>query len=136
MANEAPSFQLITEPAGFTIAAGGKASLEALLIRQPGFDKAVDVWVEGLNSPKAKFRADQQFGPSGDGDNINIPSVPLLIEIPASTPAGDYPIRVLGKASDGTGPTVEAISTLWIGPNGNRNDTRRPLPSISVHVIH
>ena len=136
MANEAPSFQLITQPASFTIPAGGKASLEALLIRQPGFDKAVDVWVEGLNSPKAKFRADQQFGPSGDGDNINIPSVPLLIEIPASTPAGDYPIRVFAKASDGTGPTVEAISTLWIGPNGNRNDTRRPLPSISVHVIH
>jgi hypothetical protein len=135
MANEAPSFQLITEPAGFTIPAGGKASLEALLIRQPGFDKAVDVWVEGLNSPKAHFRADQQFGPSGDGDNINIPSVPLPIEIPASTPAGDYPIRVLAKASDGTGPTVEGISTLWIGPNGNRNDTRRPLPSINVHVI-
>lgn len=135
MANEAPSFQLITEPAGFTIPAGGKASLEALLIRQPGFDKAVDVWVEGLNSPKAKFRADQQFGPSGDGDNINIPSVPLLIEIPAGTPEGDYPIRVLAKASDGTGPIVEAISTLWIGPNGSRNDTRRPMPSISVHVI-
>ncbi|MCX6613230.1 MAG: hypothetical protein NTW74_20565 [Acidobacteria bacterium] len=135
MANEAPSFQLITEPAGFTIPAGGKASLEALLIRQPGFDKAVDVWVEGLNSPKAKFRADQQFGTSGDGDNINIPSVPLLIEIPAGTPEGDYPIRVLAKASDGTGPIVEAISTLWIGPNGSRNDTRRPMPSISVHVI-
>ncbi len=135
VANEAPSFQLLTEPAGFTVRAGGEGTLEALLIRQPGFDKAVDVWVQGLNAPKAKFRADQQFGPSGDGDNINIPSVALLIKVPANTQPGDYSIRVRAKASDGTGPTVEGITTLWIGPDGNRNDTRRPLPSIGVHVI-
>ena len=135
MANEAPSFQLLTEPAGFNVRAGSEGTLEALLIRQPGFNKAVDVWVEGLNSPKAKFRADQQFGPSGDGDNINIPSVPLIIKVPADQQPGDYSIRVRAKASDGTGPTVEGIATLWIGPDGNRNDTRRPLPSIGVHVI-
>ena len=79
--------------------------------------------------------SDQQFGPSGDGDNINIPSVPLIIKVPANQEPGDYLIRVRAKASDGTGPTVEGIATLWIGPDGNRNDTRRPLPSIGVHVI-
>jgi hypothetical protein len=130
----APGFQLLTEPAGFTIAAGNEGTLEALLIKQPGFEKAVDVWVEGFESTRAHFRADMHFGPSGDGDNINIPSMPLVIKIPAGTAPGDYPIKVLGKAADGTGPTVEAISTLWIGPNGKRNDTRRPLPAVSIHV--
>ena len=50
-----------------------------LLIRETGFDRAVDVWIEGLPeggqspSPKGRFRADQFLGVSADGDNIIIP---------------------------------------------------------------
>ncbi len=134
IASELPSFQLLSEPAQFTVRAGSEGKLSALLIKQPGFEKAVDVWVEGMPSSKAQFRADQHFGPSGDGDNINIPVVHLLVKVPEGTPPGDYPIRLLGRASDSSGPIVEGITTIWIGPDGNRNDTRRPLPAITVHV--
>lgn len=129
-----PGFQLVTEPEELTVAAGGEATLTALLMKQPGFEKAVDVWVEGIATARGLFRAEQQFGPSGDGDNINIPSVPLRLRIPAGTAAGDYVLRVKGRAADGTGPVVEGFTTLWIGPQGNRNDTRRPLPAIQVYV--
>jgi len=134
IASESPGFQLITEPGEFTVAAGGEGTLFALLIKQPGFEKAVDVWVEGFPATKAHFRADMHFGPSGDGDNINIPAMPLKVQVPKGTPPGDYPIKVFGKFADGTGAIVEAIATLWIGPNGKRNDTRRPLPAVTVHV--
>lgn len=135
MANEAPGFQLITEPEEFVVTAGGTAVLEALLIKQPGFEKAVDVWVEGMPATKGTFRADQHFGPSGDGDNINIPSVELTVRPAEDMAPGDYVIRVRARASDGTGPVVEGLATLWIGPNGKRNDTRRPLPGVAVHVV-
>lgn len=133
--NEAPSFQLLFEPEELAVAAGEEAELEALLIKQPGFEKAVDVWVEGYPEAKGQFRADQHFGPSGDGDNINIPVVKLRLKIPADTAAGDYPIRLRGRAADGSGPIVEGLSTLWIGPEGKRNDTRRPLPQPSLYVL-
>ena len=133
--NEAPSFQLLFEPEELAVAAGEEAELEALLIKQPGFEQAVDVWVEGHPEAKGQFRADQHFGPSGDGDNINIPVVKLRLKIPAGTPAGDYPIRLRGRAADRSGPVVEGLSTMWIGPEGKRNDTRRPLPKPSLYVL-
>ncbi len=137
MASQAPSFQLLTEPEEFTMPPGKEAELETLLIREPGFDQAVDVWVEGLpkgaTANRGQFRADQVFGPSGDGDNINIPAVPLKIHLPETVAVGEYPIRVFGRATNG-GSIVEAFTTLWIGPRGKRNDTRRPLPKIVLHV--
>ena len=135
--SESPSFQLLTEPEEVTIAAGGDAHLEALLIREPGFEQAVEVWIEGLPpgaaSTTAQFRADQVFGPSGDGDNINIPAVTMKIHMPESVIPGEYPIRVRGKVANSEA-IVEGFTTLWIGPTGKRNDTRRPLPQILLHV--
>ncbi len=137
LASQAPSFQLLTEPEEFSISPGSDAELETLLIREPGFDEAVDVWIEGLpkgaTASRGQFRSDQVFGPSGDGDNINIPAVPLKIHLPETIALGEYPIRVFGKAASG-GSTVEAFTTLWIGPRGKRNDTRRPLPRIVLHA--
>ncbi len=131
---EATSFQILYEPEELAAVAGAETEFEALLIRQPGFDKAVDVWVEGHPEAVGHFRADQHFGPSGDGDNINIPVAKLKLKIPAGTPAGDYSIRLRGQSADRSGPVVEGLSTLWIGPQGKRNDTRRPLPQPAVYV--
>jgi hypothetical protein len=131
---EAPGFQLLYEPEELSGPAGGEVEFEALLIKQPGFEKAVDVWVEGHPEARGSFRADQHFGPSGDGDNINIPSLRLKLRIPPATPPGDYPIRLRARAQGSDTAPVEALSTLWIGPKGKRNDTRRPLPEPSVYV--
>ncbi|MFN7920507.1 MAG: hypothetical protein U0Q16_10445 [Bryobacteraceae bacterium] len=135
--SEEPGFQLITEPEEFTIPRGGEAELSALLIRQPGFEGAVDVWVEGLPSGaeagRGAFRAGQFFGPSGDGDNVIIPEARLKIRVPNGLELGEYPIRVVGRASGG--PLVEAFTTLWIGPRGKRNDVRRPMPAITMTVV-
>jgi hypothetical protein len=134
IAEEAPSFQLLYEPEELSATAGEEVEFKALLIKHPGFEKAVDVWVEGHPEAKGQFRADMHFGPSGDGDNINIPIVKLKLKVPAEAPAGDYAIALRGRAADGSGAVVEGLSTLWIGPNGNRNDTRRPLPRPSLYV--
>ena len=131
---EAPGFQLLYEPEELAGAAGAEVEFEALLIKEPGFERAVDVWVEGHPEARGQFRADQHFGPSGDGDNINIPAVRLKLRIPPTAPPGDYPVRLRARAAGGTGPVVEGLSTLWIGPNGKRNDTRRPLPEPAVYV--
>ena len=96
---EAPSFQLLFEPEELSAAPGQEVEFEALLIKHPGFEKAVDVWVEGHPEARGQFRADQHFGPSGDGDNINIPIVNLKLRIPPDTPPGDYPIRLRARAS-------------------------------------
>ncbi len=132
--SDSPGFQLLFEPEGLAGAAGEEVEVNALLIKQPGFEKAVEVWVEGHPEAQGSFRADQHFGPSGDGDNINIPSLRLKLRIPPGTPKGDYPIRLRGRATGDTAAPVEALSTLWIGPKGQRNDTRRPLPQPSVWV--
>ena len=137
IAQQTPSFQLLTEPEEFTISPGSEGELETLLIREPGFQEAVDVWIEGLpkgaTATRGRFRADQVFGPSGDGDNINIPVAPLKIRVPETLASGEYAIHVRGQASSG-GDIVEGFTTLWIGPRGKRNDTRRPLPQILLHV--
>lgn len=132
--SDSPGFQLLFEPEEPAAQAGEEVEFEALLIKQPGFEKAVEVWVEGHPEARGRFRADQHFGPSGDGDNINIPSLRLKLRIPHGTATGDYPIRLRARAEGDTGAPVEALSTLWIGPKGKRNDTRRPLPQPAVWV--
>jgi hypothetical protein len=135
MDGSSPGFQLLFEPEELAVRAGQEAEIEALLIKEPGFEKAVDVWVEGHPEVRGQFRADQHFGPSGDGDNINIPSVRLRIRVPAGTRPGPFPIRLRARAADGSGKIVQGLATLWIGPKGKRNDTRRPLAQPSVFVI-
>ena len=127
----APGFQLLYQPEELAGAAGETVELEALLIKEPGFEKAVEVWVEGHPEARGRFRADQHFGPSGDGDNINIPAVRLQLRIPAGTARGAYPVRLRGRVEGGE-EVVEGLSTLWIGPQ--RNDARRPVPGPSVWV--
>lgn len=131
---EAPGFQLLYEPEAVAGVAGEEVEVEALLIKQPGFERAVEVWVEGHPEARGRFRADQHFGPSGDGDNINIPALRLKLRIPPGTPPGEYPVRLRGRAEGDGGAPVEALATMWIGPKGNRNDTRRPLARPSVWV--
>ena len=135
MDRQAPSFQLLVEPEELSAAAGAETEVSVLLIKEPGFEQAVEVWVEGHPEARGQFRADQHFGPSGDGDNINIPVVKLKLKVPADAPPGDYPLRVRGQAAGGSGAVVAGLSTLWIGPQGNRNDTRRPLPQPALYVI-
>jgi hypothetical protein len=109
-----------------------------LLIRDPGFEGAPEVWIEGLpqgiQAGKAAFRADQFFGPSADSDNIIIPEAPVHISAGETVAPGAYPIRVLGREGPG-GPVIEAHTSLWIGPPRKRNDVRRPLPSVTVTVV-
>ena len=47
---------------------------------------------------------------------------------------GDYDLRILGRAA-GREWTVQAISTLWIGPPTKRNDVRRPVESVRLTVL-
>ncbi|MEZ5353723.1 MAG: hypothetical protein R2762_13880 [Bryobacteraceae bacterium] len=137
LSNDSPGFRLLTEPEEFRIAPGQEGSMEVLLIPDPGFGEAVEVWAEGfpggVTSSRERFPGDQPFGPSGDADNILIPTVEVKIRTPASLEAGEYPIRVYGRAASG-GPAVEAFTTLWIGPPRKRNDVRRPLPAVTMSV--
>lgn len=133
-----PGFALLSDPENLNVRAGATERLGILLTQEPGFGRAVDTWVEspppGISATSGRFRADQFFGPSGDGDNIVIPVAFLDIKVDAGLPPGDYPLRVLGRA-EGARDTVEAFSTLWIGPPRKRNDVRRPLPSIRLTVL-
>ena len=133
-----PGFQLLAQPENFTVPRGESAKLSVLLIREPGFEDGVEVWVEGLPSgvdaPSGKFRADQYFGPSADGDNIIIPQLTFPIEAPASLRPGVYPFQVYGRAEPG-GRVVRAHTSLWIGPEIKRNDHRRPIPRIAMNVV-
>jgi hypothetical protein len=138
IANRAAGFSLLADPENVNVARGGEAELGVLLIREPGFEGDVEVWVEslpgGASAAPGRFRADQFFGPSADGDNIIIPELALKIKVPASLPPGDYPVRVFGRAASGD-RVVEAFTTLWIGPARKRNDVRRPLPRILLTVV-
>ena len=133
-----PGFSLLSDPENLNLRAGAVGRVGVLLIRDPGFDHAVEVWAKGLpagiTASRGRFRADQFFGPSGDGDNVIIPEVFLRVTVSEEVAAGDYPIRVMGRAS-GRKEVVEAISTLWIGAPAKRNDIRRPLPSILLTVL-
>ena len=140
ISSERPAFRLLTDPENFNIARGAEADINVLLIRETGFEGAVDVWIEGLpegvESPslKGRFRADQFFGVSADGDNIIIPALSFRLKVPEDLKLGDHPIRVSGK-SEGDERIVEACTTLWIGAPRKRNDIRRPLPRVSMNVI-
>ena len=133
-----PSFQLLAEPENFTVPKGHSAELAVLFIRQPGFEDDVEVWIDGLpgqtETLAGKFRADQFFGPSADGDNVIIPELKFRIPAPESLAPGSYPFQVRGRAGSG-GPIVEAHTSLWVGPPRKRNDIRRPLPAIAMHII-
>ncbi len=133
-----PGFALLSDPENLNLRAGARERVGVLLIREPGFDEAVDVWVEGLpegiTATRGSFRANQFFGPSSDGDNVIIPEIFLYLTVDAAVAPEDYPIRVLGRAA-GRSDVVEAISTLWIGPPRKRNDVRRPLPSVVLTVL-
>lgn len=132
-----PGFQLLVEPEEFAIARSAQAPLGILLVPDPGFKEAVKVWAEafpaGLTIGGAAFPANPVFGPSGDGDNVLIPSLELPVTAAATATPGEHPIRIFGRST--SGQTVEAFTTLWIGPKGKRNDIRRPLPVVRVTVF-
>ena len=136
--SEKPGFRLLTDPENFNVARGGEADINVLLIRETGFEAAVDVWAEGLpeglEAPQGRFRSDQFFGVSADGDNVIIPALRFRLKVPDDLELGSYPIRVLGKTG-GDERIVEAYTTLWIGPPSKRNDIRRPLPRVSMTVV-
>ena len=134
-----PGFALLSDPESLNVMAGSTERVGVLMTPEPGFQRAVDVWVEdpprGISFASSRFRADQFFGPSGDGDNIVIPSTYLDVRVAADVPAGGYPLQILGRA-EGDDRTVQAMSTLWIGPPRKRNDVRRPLGSVRLTVLH
>ena len=133
-----PRFALLSAPENLNVRAGATERIDMLMMPEPGFSDAVDVWIEdpppGVSAALAQFRADQYFGPSGDGDNVVIPTAFLDVAVDKDLPQGDYPLRIMGRAQ-GSDDTVEAFSTLWIGPPRKRNDVRRPLESIRLTVI-
>ncbi len=134
-----PRFALLTNPENLNVLPGSTERVGVLLVPEPGFERAVEAWLEnppeGIAAEPVKFRPGQFFGPSGDGDNVVIPQALLEIAVARSLPPGDYPIRILGRAAR-RGIPVEAISTLWIGPPRKRNDVRRPLEMIRLTVLH
>ena len=133
-----PGFALLSDPENLTVRPGETERVGVLMTSEPGFAQAVDVWIEdppqGISAGMGRFRADQFFGPSGDGDNIVIPTTFLDVQVDPQLPPGDYPLRIFGRAAAG-GPTVEAMSTLWIGPPRKRNDVRRPVEAIRLTVV-
>ena len=139
--NREAGFRLLVDPDNVNAARGEKARWTVLMIRDPGFDGAVEVEAAGLpkgvEAPAGRFRADQFFGPSGDGDNVIIPELRMETPIPEDLPAGDYPLRVLSRAAGAreAAAVVEAFSTLWIGAPRKRNDIRRPLPRSALTIV-
>ena len=133
-----PGFKLLSDPENLNVQPGAIERVGVLMTPEPGFDSAVDVWIEdppeGISAGPGSFRAGQFFGPSGDGDNVVIPEAFLNVRVGPDLPPGDYPLRIVGRA-DGNGQAVEAISTLWIGPPRKRNDVRRPVESIRLTVL-
>jgi len=133
-----PRFVLLAAPENLNVQAGATKRIDVLMMPEPGFRDAVDVWIEGpppgISDGLGQFRADQYFGPSGDGDNVVIPTAFLDVAVASDLPVGNYPLRIMGRAQ-GSDDTVEAFSTLWIGPPRKRNDVRRPLESIRLTVI-
>ena len=133
-----PGFVLLSDPENLNVRPGETERVGVLMVPEPGFDEAVEVWLEdppgGVASLPARFRAGQFFGPSGDGDNVVIPAAFLDIRVGSGLAPGDYPLRILGRAA-GREATVETLSTLWIGPPRKRNDVRRPLESVRLTVL-
>jgi len=134
-----PRFSLLTDPENINLPIGGEGRMGVLMIREPGFEHGVEVWAEelpaGVEATRERFRPDQFFGPSADGDNVIIPEVFLNLTLAASLTAGDYPIRVFGRSLGADPTVVEAFATLWIGPPRKRNDVRRPMPRILLTAV-
>lgn len=133
-----PGYALLADPENLNVHVGTTERVGILMTPEPGFGRAVKVWIEdppeGISAKSVEFRAGQFFGPSGDGDNVVIPEVFLEVAVDSDLPPGDYPLRLLGR-TDADSLTVEAFSTLWIGPPRKRNDVRRPLKSIRLTVL-
>ncbi|MBM3728642.1 MAG: hypothetical protein FJW40_24855 [Acidobacteria bacterium] len=135
--NEQPGFQLLSDPEEFTVRRGAEAELTVLLIREPGFEEAVEVGLEGLpagmTATVGTIRAGTYFGPSDDGDNVIIPHAALKVRVAGEVAAGEYAVRVTGKSPGGRSAT--GLTTLWIGPRGKRNDIRRPVTATTITVV-
>lgn len=133
-----PGFALLSDPENLNARPDATERIGVLLVPEPGFDQAVEVWLEdpppGVSAASAHFREGLYFGPSGDGDNVVIPAAFLEARVGAQVSPGDYELRILGRAVDGRKP-VEAVSTLWIGPPRKRNDVRRPLEAVRLTVL-
>ncbi len=133
-----PRFALLTDPEALNARPGATVRIGALLVPEPGFEGEVTAWVEapatGIAGGQGSFRAGQFFGPSGDGDNIVIPTAQLEISLQPDLLPGDYPLRVFGRA-EGSSVDVEALPTLWIGPPIKRNDVRRPVEALRLAVV-
>lgn len=133
-----PTFSLLSDPENINLEAGSTGQIGVLLLPEPGFELPVATWIAeppaGITAEPGGFRPDQLFGPSGDGDNIVIPTASLTVKVDRDVTPGTYDLHLLGRA--GThGPTVRALSTLWIGPPRKRNDVRRPLRSVQLTVL-
>jgi hypothetical protein len=135
---ERAGFQLLAAPEHFTVKRGDQGEMTLLLIREPGFEGEVAVSVEGLpegvTATAGKFRADQEFGPSADGDNMIIPELPLRFTVAAGATPGTYPIPISGTGGIDN-RTTPAHSSLWIGPPRFRNDIRRPRPAVTLTIV-
>jgi hypothetical protein len=131
-----PGFQLFTTPENVTAPKGTFAELKVHLVREAGFAGEVQIQVEGLpgSEPlRAMFRADQTFEPNADGADMIIPEISFAVKAPSEP--GTFPLRVVGKAANGS--QAEAQTASMIGPiyQGDWNFFRRPVPRITITVV-
>ena len=128
-----PGFQLFTTPENLTVKRGGTAVLKVHLVRELGFTGEVDVWVEGVDGLRGKFRTDQLFEPNADGADMLIPEMEFRIS--GQDRPGSVPLRVWGRAADGA--VVEGHTATMIGPiyQGDWNFYRRPVSGIALTVV-
>ena len=132
-ASRRPGFQLFTTPENLTVKRGGTAVLKVHLVREMGFAGEVEVWVTGVEGLHGKFRTDQLFEPNADGADMLIPE--MAFRVSGLDKAGVVPLRVWGKAADGT--VVEGHTATMIGPiyQGDWNFFRRPVAGITLTVV-
>ena len=132
-ASRRPGFQLFTTPENLTVKRGGTAVLKVHLVREMGFAGEVEVWVAGVEGLHGKFRTDQLFEPNADGADMLIPEMEFRVS--GLDKAGVVPLRVWGKAADGT--VVEGHTATMIGPiyQGDWNFFRRPVAGITLTVV-
>ena len=132
-ASRRPGFQLFTTPENLTVKRGGTAVLKVHLVREMGFAGEVEVWVDGVEGLHGKFRTDQLFEPNADGADMLIPQMEFRVS--GLDTAGVVPLRVWGKAADGT--VVEGHTATMIGPiyQGDWNFFRRPVAGITLTVV-
>lgn len=144
VANEKPAFQLFTTPENFSVERGGSAEIIVHMAREQGFDGEATIWFEdmpsGIEAPRGTFRKHQKFEPNADGAEMIIPQIKFRLDVPKSTEAGVYPIRVFGVATDDESKPdrliVEANTCLMMGPLLDLwNWVRRPLPAITMTVV-